>query len=52
MIERWKDIEGYKGIYQVSEFGNVRSFKRSQEGKLLKLSKNSNGYINKFIQKR
>ena len=26
MRERWKDIEGYEGIYKVSNFGNVYSF--------------------------
>lgn len=25
MIENWKDIEGYEGKYQVSNFGNVRN---------------------------
>ena len=25
MIEQWKDIEGYEGLYQVSNYGNVRS---------------------------
>lgn len=45
VIERWKDIEGYNGIYQVSQFGNVRSFRQSKEGKLRKLVKNSNGYL-------
>lgn len=23
--ECWKDIEGYEGFYQVSNFGNIRS---------------------------
>ena len=27
MNEIWKDIAGYEGLYQVSNFGNVRSFK-------------------------
>lgn len=27
MNEIWKDITGYEGLYQVSNFGNVRSFK-------------------------
>lgn len=28
MIEIWKDIEGYEGLYQISNKGNVRSFDR------------------------
>lgn len=29
MVERWKDIDGYEGFYQVSTFGNVRSIART-----------------------
>ena len=28
MEEIWKDIEGYEGIYQVSNFGRVKSLGR------------------------
>jgi len=28
MIERWKDIPGYEGMYEVSDRGRVRSLKR------------------------
>ena len=28
MIEIWKDIEGYAGMYQISNLGNVKSLKR------------------------
>jgi hypothetical protein len=51
-IERWKDIEGYNGIYQVSQFGNVRSFNKSEEGKLLKPGKIANGYLGVNLYKR
>ena len=27
MLEVWKDIQGYEGMYQVSNLGNVKSFK-------------------------
>ncbi len=30
MEEQWKDIEGYDGLYQISNFGRVRSFKRGK----------------------
>ena len=43
--EIWKDIEGFEGLYQVSSFGNIKSFKRYSEGKLLKPAKYSNGYL-------
>ena len=28
MVEEWKDIQGYEGIYQVSDLGRVRSLDR------------------------
>lgn len=31
--EIWVDIEGYDGMYQVSQYGNVRSWKNSREDK-------------------
>ena len=43
MIEEWKDIEGYEGAYQISNFGRVKSVKRiveydntNQTGKIFK----------------
>lgn len=35
-MEIWKDIDGYCGKYQVSNLGNVRSFSRWANGKVLK----------------
>ena len=55
MIEIWKDIAGYEGIYQVSNLGNVRSLDRYiinskgskcfLKGKLMKLNKSGGGYV-------
>lgn len=28
MEEIWKDVKGYEGLYQVSNFGNVKSLIR------------------------
>lgn len=42
--EHWKDIDGYDGMYQVSDFGRVRS-QHSGEWKVLKGGKQSNGYL-------
>lgn len=58
MNEEWRDIEGYEGLYQVSNLGRVRSLDRSVElrhckggtaihfykGKLLKPIINNYGY--------
>ena len=51
MQEIWKDINGYEGIYQVSNLGNVRSFKYSIEGKLLKRGLDKDGYYQYILCK-
>lgn len=54
MEEIWKDITGYEGTYQISNFGNIKSLKREtidKNGnrhvcleKILKVSRNIHGY--------
>lgn len=53
MEEVWKDIEGYEGLYQVSNMGRVRSLDREvkhiygkqlKKGKILVLCNNRKGY--------
>lgn len=39
-VEEWKDIQGYEGLYQVSDWGNVRSTKQ-----ILKKTKNKSKSI-------
>lgn len=49
--EIWKDIQGYEGLYQVSNLGKVKSltysnqYKRIDKVKMLKLSIDHKGYI-------
>ena len=44
--EIWKDIEGYEGEYQISNYGNVKSLNYLRTGKerILKPGKNRGGY--------
>lgn len=44
MNEIWKDIKGFVG-YQVSNLGRVKSFRQNKNGRILKGSINSDGYI-------
>lgn len=45
MEEIWKPIEGYQGLYEVSNMGNVRSLKRTTtKGKILKQATDKDGY--------
>lgn len=58
--EIWKDVIGYEGLYQVSNFGNIKSLPRKKNSrnnsfyytkeKLLKLY-NNNGYLKVSIHK-
>lgn len=53
MDEIWKDIEGYEGLYQVSNLGNVRSlnYGRTGEIKLLNQYTNKKGYKHTSLSK-
>jgi hypothetical protein len=45
-FEVWMDIPGYEGLYQVSNFGIVKSLPKSNHnGKILKPSNNNKGYL-------
>lgn len=48
-MEVWKDIEGYEGLYQVSDKGRVKSLGNGKSGnskkKILKASKTGGGYM-------
>lgn len=41
MIEEWKDVKGYEGLYQISNFGRVKSF---YTNKILKPAIEKSGY--------
>lgn len=52
--EIWKDIEGYEGLYQVSNLGNVRSIPRKGTYKtlhILKPGKNHKNYLQVRLNK-
>lgn len=46
MIEIWKDIKGYNGTYQVSNFGNIRNLRRN-----MKPSIHPRGYLMILLSK-
>ena len=47
MEEVWKDIEGYEGLYMISDMGRVKSlnYGRTGEEKIIKPCKHKNGYL-------
>ena len=50
MIEEWRDVVGYDGIYKISSLGRVISLKFNKE-KVLKQSVNNHGYSVVSLQK-
>lgn len=52
-MEIWKDIEGYEGLYQVSNLGRVKSLgnNKSRKEKIMKLSKNKGNYLHVVLNK-
>ena len=49
-MEHWKAIDGYEGLYQVSNLGRVKSLKCGKE-KILKPGKNTGGYLHVDLYK-
>ena len=59
--EEWRDIEGYEGLYQVSNYGRVKSLDRYvttkkgirlYKGKILSPAKDRFGYLNVVLSKK
>ena len=50
MVEEWKDIEGYEGLYMVSNFGRVVSF-QGRNPRVMKLGMTRKGYQCVGLQK-
>lgn len=57
MCEEWTDIKDYEGLYQVSNFGRVRSLDRLDgsnhrlKGRILKPIKQTHGYLHVCLYK-
>lgn len=53
MQEVWKDIDGYEGLYQVSNHGRVKSlnYKRTGKAKVLSLKENNCGRMHVEIRR-
>lgn len=51
--EKWKDIEGFKGLYQISNFGRVKSLKRKHvlKERILRARIDKKGYNHYALKK-
>ena len=43
--EEWKPIPGYEGLYEVSNYGRVKSYQLDSNGKILSPGKCGSGYL-------
>lgn len=52
-MEEWKDINGYEGLYQISNYGSVRSLNYNHTGciKNMRLSMGTYGYLQTCLTK-
>lgn len=50
MEEIWKDIPGYEGYYQVSNFGRLKSFKKNPNGVIMKNTNKKGWYFTVVLQ--
>ena len=45
-MEKWKQIKGYESLYEVSNYGNVKSFHKDKNGKSMNLCIQKNNHTN------
>ena len=51
MQEIWKDVKGYNGVYQISNLGRLKSFKKDSEGKILSNTNGKGNYFSVVLRK-
>ena len=51
VIEKWKPIKGYEGLYEISNYGDIRSYTKRSNGKLLKPQISRKGYLTVMLYK-
>lgn len=48
--EIWKDVSGYEGLYQISNYGRLKSFKADPKGRVMSLSRRDGDYFRVVLQ--
>lgn len=44
-VEKWADIPGWEGLYQISDLGRIKSFKTVPSGMIMSIVNNKGGYL-------
>lgn len=52
MEEIWKDVEGFEGVYQISNLGQLKSFKKDKNGKILKNTNKNGDYFSVVLRNK
>lgn len=52
MQEIWKDIKGFENIYQISNFGNLKSLKKDKKGRILKNTNKKGDYFSVVLRNK
>lgn len=50
--ERWLPVKGFEGIYAVSSFGRIKSFKQRKDGMILKNTNGKGDYFRIILQSK
>ena len=50
MDEEWKWVNDFSGIYQISNFGRLKSFKRCSDGYILSEKNEKGGYFSVVLR--
>jgi hypothetical protein len=45
MKEEWKDVKGFEGMYQISNYGRLKSFRRSSDGYITSQTNKKGDYL-------
>ncbi len=51
-MEIWKDIKGWEGVYQISNHGRLRSFKKEPGGRILSIKNAKGDYLAVILQNK
>ena len=51
-MEKWKDVKGWEGIYQISNHGRLKSFKKQKTGYILSNKNRTGTYLSVVLCKK